>query len=70
MTFVAIAISSSYQTSSEATLSPGEVLEIGSYRLTLEDVGTVQSPHMASQVASVRVDRGDQSILTMRSVGI
>ena len=62
MTFVAIAISSSYQRSGEATLTPGESLQVGSYRLTLEDVGMVQRPHMASQVASIRIEQRDRDV--------
>jgi len=59
MTFVAIAISSSYQTSREAVLSPGsQPLTIGGYELRLGDVEVEQEPHRAIQKARIEILRG------------
>jgi len=58
ITFVAIAVSSNYQTSSEATLRPGESMEVEKYRLVLDDVRVEQRPHLTAQVADLSVSRG------------
>jgi len=58
VTFVAIAISANYQTSSEATLSRGESMRVADYELVLEDVRVEQRPHLTAQVADLAVSRG------------
>ncbi len=59
MTFVAIAVSSSYQVSREAVLIPGsEPLVIGKYELQLETVEVDEQPHRAVQKARIEVFRG------------
>lgn len=65
MTFLAIAISASYQDSREASLRPGESFSVGGYTLTLEGVGLEQQPHRASRLASVQVEKGGSVLDTM-----
>jgi len=62
MTFVAISISSNYQTSHEATLAPGEVMSAGSYELRLADVSLDRKPHLVAQQASIQVEKGGRVI--------
>ena len=57
VTFVAIAISSLYQTSDEATLPPGGVMTVGDYQLTFGQVSVEQQPHRAVQKATVQVSK-------------
>ncbi len=62
VTFVAIAISSSYQTESEATLIPGQTLAIGDYAVRYDEVRVEQRPHHVSQVAAVTILRDGREI--------
>jgi cytochrome c-type biogenesis protein CcmF len=55
MTFVAISVSSNYQSSYEATLAPGEVLTAGDYELTFSSVVLDEQPHLVAQRASMQV---------------
>ncbi len=57
ITFVAIAISANLQSSSEAVVAPGGVLEIDEYRLVFERAAAERQPHRAVQKATVRVER-------------
>lgn len=57
VTFVAIAISSNYQTDVETTLAPGQSTEVGSYRLTFNGAQLVEEPHLTAQRATVTVSR-------------
>ena len=65
VTFVAIAISSSFQTEREGTLAPGEHLSIGAYELTYDSVRVDQLPHMASQRATIQVARSGRDAGTL-----
>ena len=60
MTFVAIAVSSSFQVEKEATLAPGEALSVGDYKLVFEGAEGEQQPHLFQQRATIRVLRGDR----------
>ncbi len=63
ITFVAIAVSSTYQTAREGLLREDSgVLEIAGYELTLDHVDVVEQPHMASQHASIRVHRDGKDL--------
>jgi cytochrome c-type biogenesis protein CcmF len=62
MTFMAIAISSSYQASYEATLAPGEVLAAGDYDLTFSSVAMEQHPHLVAQRATIQLGRGGRVV--------
>ncbi len=53
VTFVAIAISSNYQTVVETTLAPGQSATIADYQLTFDRVRVVQEPHLTAQRATV-----------------
>jgi cytochrome c-type biogenesis protein CcmF len=55
VTFVAIAVSSLFQSSGEATLAPGEELQLADYRLRFEAVELVQRPHLAAETATITV---------------
>jgi cytochrome c-type biogenesis protein CcmF len=62
MTFVAIAVSSSFQVSAEATLGPGEELSVGSYKVKLaQPVGVEQRPHLQAQVARLEVTKNGRA---------
>jgi cytochrome c-type biogenesis protein CcmF len=57
ITFVAIALSSSYQKSLETSLAPNQSATLGSYQLTFERLRAVQEPHRTERKATVRVSR-------------
>ncbi len=65
VTFVAIAVSSSYQRDQEATLEPGGEVTVGGYHLTFDEVTAVEQPHRSSLVARMQVRRSgrDQGTL-------
>ena len=65
VTFVAIAASSSFQTSSEATLAPGGELAVGDYRLVFERSALERQPHREVQKAVVRVERDGRSLAVL-----
>ncbi len=58
ITFVAIAISSSYQLDLETSLAPGQSAELGPYSLTFNGAELVQKPHLTAQQAEIVVSRG------------
>ncbi len=62
VTFAAIAVSSTFQTSAEATLRPGQELEVGAYRLRLQAVAADDRPHRTGQRATVAVMRGGSAL--------
>ena len=62
ITFAAIAISASYQTSEDATLAPGESLSIGKYQLDFLQASVVQHDHRAEQKAVIQMSVRGQSI--------
>jgi cytochrome c-type biogenesis protein CcmF len=57
VTFAAVAISSTYQRDAEATLRPGQSMEVGGYSLQLDNVEAVREPHMLSRRATVTILR-------------
>ncbi len=57
VTFVAIAVSSSYQVAHEGTLKPGESMTVAGYKLTYEKVEARQEPHRVSERARMRIER-------------
>ncbi len=65
VTFVAIAISSSFQTAAEATLAPGDRLEVADYSLVFEGAGRERQPHREVDKAVVRVERGGRRVTTL-----
>ncbi len=63
VTFVAIAVSSSFKTSHEGRLAAGSApLEVGGYTLTLDEVAVDQQSHRAVQMARVNVARGGRVV--------
>ena len=61
ITFAAIAISSSYQTSQQATLAPGDSLAIGKYKLDFLQASVEQHDHRSEQKAVIRMTvRGNE----------
>jgi cytochrome c-type biogenesis protein CcmF len=62
VTFLAIAISSSYQVEREAQLATGASTEIGGYTLTFLDARIAAEPHMTRQVARIDVSRKGRSL--------
>ena len=66
VTFAAIAISSSFQTSTEAVLAPGESFDVAEYSLEFQEVELLRQPHRLSQVATLAVDTGGDRPARMR----
>jgi cytochrome c-type biogenesis protein CcmF len=62
VTFLAVAISSTYQTEREAQLAPGTSTEIGGYTLTFLDARVSTEPHMTRQIARIDVARNGKSL--------
>ena len=65
VTFVAIAISATYQLDLEATLAPGEHATVGAYQLTFEGARLVEEPHLTAQQATVTVERPNRKPVTL-----
>ncbi|MEO7793144.1 MAG: heme lyase CcmF/NrfE family subunit [Thermoanaerobaculia bacterium] len=61
VTFVAIAVSSSYQVAHEATLRPGESMTVAGYHLTFEKVNALSEPHRISERALMRIERNGKN---------
>ena len=57
LTFVAIAISSTYQIDAEASLAPGQNMSVGGYDLTFNELEVDRAPHRTSQRAIIDVER-------------
>ncbi len=66
VTFAAIAISSTFQTSAEATLRPGQALALGDYQLHLQGVALEQEAHLVAQRATVQVSRAGNLVGDLR----
>ncbi len=66
VTFASIALSSSFQTSEEAVLAPGEKMAIGDYSLQFERVDVVREPHRISRKATLAVYDGGASLGTLQ----
>jgi cytochrome c-type biogenesis protein CcmF len=62
VTFAAVAISSNYQSSHEATLRPGDAMAAGDYELRFTDTRVEQLPHMVAQKAAIEVARRGTSL--------
>jgi cytochrome c-type biogenesis protein CcmF len=60
ITFVAIAVSSTYQKAHEASLANGETLAVGRYVLTLTKVEGIEAAHRSSQRALFSVTRSGE----------
>ncbi len=65
VTFVAIAVSSSYQVAAEATMRPGESMTVAGYELTFEKVSSRPEPHRVSDRAVMRITRGGKDAGTL-----
>ncbi|MFQ5350716.1 MAG: heme lyase CcmF/NrfE family subunit, partial [Thermoanaerobaculia bacterium] len=65
VTFAAVAASSAFQTSAEATLAPGGELTVGDYRLIFEGAAREHQPHREVQKAVVRVERGNRQLAVL-----
>ncbi len=62
VTFFSIALSSTFQTSEEAMLSPGQELTIDEYALRFEQVEVVREPHRLSRKATLAVSDGGRDV--------
>jgi cytochrome c-type biogenesis protein CcmF len=62
VTFLAVAISANHQTSGEATLRPGQTMEIGAYVLTFDEAEAVREPHRIVRRATVSVAHDGESV--------
>jgi len=56
VTFVAIAISSTYKENLEATLAPGQSAALGGYNLTFKQLDIEQEPHLTAQKATIQIE--------------
>jgi len=65
VTFVAIAVSSSYQVAHEATLRPGESMTVSGYKLTFDQVNARQEPHRISDRARMQIERDGKAAGTL-----
>jgi len=65
MTFVAIAVSSTYQSSQEALLSPGQSMAIGDYELTFQELVVDEKDHLTAQRAIVSASRNGKDLGTL-----
>ena len=65
VTFVSIAISSSFQTSHEAVVAPGEAFTVADYSLTLDEMADRREPHRLSRVATLTVSQRERSLGTL-----
>jgi cytochrome c-type biogenesis protein CcmF len=65
MTFLAIAISSTYQIDGEASLAPGQTMSIGGYDLTFNELQVDRDPHRTSRRAMIDVERSGRSVGTL-----
>lgn len=63
---VAIAASSTYRYSVEASLTPGQSFVIGDYKLTFKETKADDQAHRFSVFAQVEVSRGDKVLAEMR----
>jgi cytochrome c-type biogenesis protein CcmF len=66
VTFVSIAISSTFQDSREAVLAPGDEFAIGSYSLRFEEALVVQQPHRLSRQARMAVLSSGKNVGTLQ----
>ena len=66
LTFVAVAVSSSFQVEQEGTLHPGQGLEVGPYEITLDETRVEQQPHFVAQIAAVDIRRNGQQVRTLQ----
>ena len=55
VTFVAIAISSTYKENLEATLAPGQSAAVGGYDLTFTQLNIEREPHLTAEKATIQV---------------
>ncbi|MDX1385104.1 MAG: cytochrome c-type biogenesis CcmF C-terminal domain-containing protein, partial [Thermoanaerobaculia bacterium] len=65
VTFLAIAVSSSFQVEQEAALAPGESMRIRGYELTFQQAGAVQESHRIRQTADVALARNGRDVGTL-----
>jgi len=61
ITFVAIAISSTFQTENEGTLRPGDSLAVGGYEIVFEETRVEERPHFVAQVAAFEIIRNGRA---------
>ncbi len=65
VTFVAIAISSTYKESVEVALVPGQSVAIGAYNLTFTQLDVERQPHLTAEKATIQIERRGKSRGTM-----
>ena len=65
VTFIAVAVSSSFQVEDEGTLQVGESLAVGGYEIKLAATRVEQRPHFVAQVASLELERNGRSAGTL-----
>ena len=61
MTFVAVALSSSFQREAEATLRAGDTLSLGGYEMTFRGAQQIEAPHLLRHQAEVEITRNGRS---------
>ncbi len=66
VTFVSIAVSSTFQTSEEAVLAPGQEFAIADYSLTFKEVRVEQEPHRVARKATLAVNNSGRDLGTLQ----
>ena len=61
ITFVAVAVSSTFQREAESTLRAGDTLRLGGYEMTFHGAERVQEPHLIRHQAEVEVSTNGRS---------
>ncbi len=65
VTFIAVAVSSSFQVEGEGTLRVGETLEVAGYEIRLTETRVEQRPHFVAQVAAFALERNGRGAGTL-----
>jgi len=65
VTFIAVAVSSSFQVEGEGTLRVGETLKVAGYEIQLTETRVEQRPHFVAQVAAFALERNGRGAGTL-----
>ena len=65
ITFVAIALSSTFQREAESTLRAGDTLRLGAYEMTFRGAERIEEPHVARHQAEIEITRRGRSAGTL-----
>ncbi len=66
ITFVAVAVSSTFQSEAEATLRSGDVLRLRSYEMNFRGAERIEEPHLVRHQAEVEITHSGRAVGTLR----